>query len=468
MAFIHDDFLLGNKTSRRLYHEFAETQPILDFHNHLSPSDIASNRQFANLWEAWLEHDHYKWRAMRANGVDERLITGDASPRDKFLAWAATVPCTLRNPLHHWTHLELKRYFGIDDFLNEQTAPQIWEQTCTQLADSSLSVHGILGKFNVTAICTTDDPADTLAHHQQIAASSLKTRVCPTFRPDRAFSVHDPAILKNWLASLEKATDSTIHSLDTLLSALKKRHDDFHTAGCRVSDHGIESLAGTLTTEARAKDIFESAFAGKAATPTEREQFMTYMMLHFGRWNAARGWTMQMHVGPMRNNNKRLMEMVGADAGCDSIGDARHAQPLALLMGQLDYEAALPKTVLYNLNPADNYVFGGLVGNFQDGKTAGKIQLGSGWWFMDQKEGMEWQINTLSNLGLLSRFIGMVTDSRSFLSFPRHEYFRRILCNLLGADIEAGLIPDHDDLLKPLLENICHNNAHHYLALPPA
>ncbi len=466
MSFIHDDFLLSTKTARRLYHAFAAPEPILDYHNHLPPQDIASNRQFKNLFEIWLEGDHYKWRAMRFNGVAERFVTGDATPLEKFKAWAATVPHTLRNPLYHWTHLELKRCFGIDELLNESSAQRIWEETSRQLATPEFSTHGLLKKFRVTALCTTDDPTDDLRHHQAIAASGCTAKVFPAFRPDKALAVHQPENFNRWVNQLASANKVDVRSLADFLDALRRRIEFFHAQGCRLSDHGLDQACADFPTEKVAAEIFESARKGHAASPAAQKQFASFIMLHVGRLYAEKSWTMQLHLGPLRNNNTRLLRTLGPDTGFDSIGDFSQAQPLSAFLDRLDTENALPKTILYNNNPADNYLFAAMIGNFQDGTIPGKVQLGSGWWFLDQKEGMEWQLNALSNLGLLSRFVGMVTDSRSFMSFPRHEYFRRTLCNLLGRDVENGEIPDDDSLIGPMIRKICHGNAKEYLQLP--
>ena len=460
--FIHDDFLLSSRTARRLYHEFAAPEPIFDYHCHLSLRDIAENRQFKNLFEIWLEGDHYKWRAMRSNGVPERFCTGDATPLEKFKAWAATVPHTLRNPLYHWTHLELSRYFSITELLDESSAERIWEQANEQLATPAFTTQGLLRKFNVTTLCTTDDPVDDLCHHQSIAKSGLATHVLPAFRPDAALAVHRPEFFNAWRARLERASNLEVGTLPALLDALRKRCDFFHANGCRLSDHGLESCPAAPCTEAEANAVFDAAFSGKAASPAEQVQFASYLMLFLGRLYAERGWTMQLHLGALRGNNTRLLRTLGPDTGFDSIGDFPQAVSLAAYLDRLDTEDSLPKTILYNLNPADNYVFASMIGNFQDGEIPGKVQLGSGWWFLDQKEAMEWQLDALSNLGLLSRFVGMVTDSRSFMSYPRHEYFRRVLCNLIGRDIEAGEIPDADALVGPLVRNICHENARQY------
>lgn len=465
MSFIHDDFLLSSRTASRLYHTFAKNEPILDYHNHLPPKDIAQNRQFGNLHEIWLEGDHYKWRAMRCNGVPEEFITGKAAPRDKFMAWARTVPHTLRNPLYHWTHLELKRYFGIDTLLDEKTAPAIWDQTEAMLARPEMSARGILRAQKVKALCTTDDPTDDLSWHRQCAADGFEVGVYPTFRPDKALAVHQPEAWNAWCDKLGAASGIEVRSHASLLDALKQRHDFFHSVGGRLSDHGLNHCHANFISESEAGRIFQKTRGGVAASAQEQDQFASNLMLHIGRLNAAKGWTMQLHLGPVRNNNSRLAREIGADVGCDSIGDYLQAETLSRFLDRLDTENALPKTVLYNVNPAHNYVFGTMAGNFADGTTPGKVQFGSGWWFVDQKEGMEWQINALSNLGLLSRFIGMLTDSRSFMSFPRHEYFRRTLCNLLGSDIENGLVPDDDTLVGSMVKNICYANVKAYLGL---
>jgi len=465
MPFIHDDFVLSTPTARRLYHQYAAGQPILDYHCHLPPQDIAQNRRFNNLTEVWLEGDHYKWRAMRANGVEERYCTGDAKPFEKFMAWAKTVPHTLRNPLYHWTHLELKRYFSIDDLLDEHTAPSVWERTKALLATDELTAQGILKKFNVRALCTTDDPTDDLAWHAQIAASGLPTRVFPAFRPDKALNVHLPEVFNPWVEKLAEAAQTSIRKFADFLETLRLRHDFFHTRGCRLSDHGLNHCFADFCSERTAAVIFEAARAGRAATLEEQGRFAAFLMVFFGRLDAEKGWTKQLHLGAYRGANTRRLRELGPDTGFDSIGDWPQMDAVAAYLDRLEDENALPKVIIYNLNPADNYAFATLAGNFQDGRTPGKIQFGSGWWFLDQKEGMEWQMNALSNVGLLSRFVGMLTDSRSFMSYPRHEYFRRVLCNLIGREIENGELPDRDDLVGPMIENICYENARQYLGL---
>ncbi len=468
-AFLHDDFLLTTATARRLYHEVAKDRPIYDYHCHLPPDQIAANRSFANLTQVWLAGDHYKWRALRTAGVDEDLITGAASSDyDKFLAYCRVVPQLVRNPLHHWSHLELRRFFGIDLPINEANAPKIWELANAKLATPAFTTHGILTANKVAVVCTTDDPADSLEHHVAIAKSGLKTRVYPTYRADKLMAVAAPEVFNAWCEQLAARAETAIGDLPSLLAALDKRHAFFHSLGGRLSDHGLENLPDADCTEAEAAAIFAQTRAGRAATPEQAAKWLWYVMLFLGRLDAGRGWTKQLHLGALRNNNSRLLKRLGADAGVDSIGDFPQARALSRYLDALDREGALPKVVLYNLNPADNYVFATMAGNFQDGSTAGKIQFGSGWWFLDQKEGMEWQLNALSSLGLLSRFVGMLTDSRSFLSYPRHEYFRRILCKLLGEDVEAGLIPDDATALDALVRDICHDNAAAFFGLETA
>jgi len=465
MSFIHEDFLLTTKTARRLYHQYAEREPILDYHCHLPPRDVAANRRFENLFEIWLEGDHYKWRAMRADGVDERYCTGDASPREKFLAWARIVPHTLRNPLYHWTHLELNRYFGIDELLDESNAARVWDRANELLAGDDLRAHGILRKFQVKAVCTTDDPTDDLSSHKAIAGSGLETKVFPCFRPDKALNVHIPEVFNTWADRLQEVANTGIGTLTELVEALRKRHDFFHQMGGRMSDHGVNHAYGEFATEHEAAAIFGRARMGHAATPEEHDRFAGYLMLVFGRLDAEKGWTKQLHLGARRNNNTRRFRELGPDTGFDSAGDWLQADALGNYLDRLDQEGALPKMVLYNLNPCDNYVFATMIGNFQDGKIAGKIQFGSGWWFLDQKEAMEWQMNALSNCGLISRFVGMLTDSRSFMSYPRHEYFRRVLCELFGKDMEEGRLPGDDSLVGPTIRNICYLNAKEFLGL---
>ncbi|MEM6458626.1 MAG: glucuronate isomerase [Planctomycetota bacterium] len=482
MPFITDDFLLSNDTARRLYHEHAAKQPIFDYHCHLPPQDLAGNRRFNNLFEAWLEGDHYKWRAMRANGVDEAYCTGDAKPYDKFLAFARTVPMTLRNPLYHWCHLELKRYFDIDVLLSGDTAREVWDEANRKLAD--LPVAEIVKRFDVAAIGTTDAPADSLEHHKKLASSDTlpRTAVVPTFRPDKLHDLSDPAAWQAQVAALGEAAGVRIKTLDDLLDAVAKRHAFFHSLGGRCSDHGLTHLPEHTCTEQQAKDIFRRAMGEDPDFDDEdlhvrdrpkagdQERFTSFMMLFFAELDHAAGWTHQLHLGAMRNNNGWAMEHLGPDTGYDSIGDYRQAPGLRRHLGELARRERLPQAILYNHNPSDNYLFATMAGNYQGGPTGkpgrpGKVQFGSGWWFLDQKEGMTWQINALSNLGLLPRFVGMLTDSRSFLSFPRHEYFRRLLCDILGRDAEAGELPDDLDLLGDTVEAICFGNARDYFGI---
>jgi len=465
MEFIHDDFLLHSEAARRLYHQYAAAEPILDYHSHLSPADVAADRRFQNLFEIWLEGDHYKWRAMRANGIAERYCTGDASPYEKFIAWARTVPATLRNPLYHWTHLELKRYFGIGELLDESNAEFVWDRANSLLQTDEFSAQAILRRFHVRILCTSDDPCDGLVHHHAVNVTDPGFRVYPTFRPDKALQVQSPVSFNAWVSRLEEAADVQISSFQNWLDALAQRHQFFHANGCRLSDHGLQHCYLAPCTESQAAAIFAKVRAGKTATDEEQEQFAWFMMLFFGRLDAEKGWTKQLHLGALRNTNKRAEREIGPDSGFDSIGDDHQAAALCSYLDQLDREHALPKMIVYNLNPADNYVFATMIGNFQDGSIAGKIQFGSGWWFLDQKEAIEWQLNALSNTGLLSRFIGMLTDSRSFMSFPRHEYFRRVLCELVGHDVENGELPNDEGLLGTMVRNICFNNAHQYLGL---
>jgi glucuronate isomerase len=465
MSFIHDNFLLETKTAQRLFHTYAAQQPIIDYHCHLPPKDVAEDRRFANLFEIWLEGDHYKWRAMRASGVAERFCTGDAEPRDKFTAWARTVPHCLRNPLYHWTHLELKRYFGIDELLDEASADRVWAAANEALRSPQLSAKGILGKFCVKAVCTTDDPAEPLTYHERIAASGLPTRIYPTFRADRLMDPHQPDVFNPWIDKLAATANVQIGSLNDLLDALRKRHQAFHDIGGRLSDHGLDQAYAADCSDSQAKAIFAKARGGTGASPEEREAFASYMMVFSGHLDAEKGWTKQLHLGARRNSNTRALKTLGRDTGYDSIGDLPQLEALGRYFDRLEQEGALPKTVIYNLNPADNYAFATMIGNFQDGSVAGKIQFGSGWWFLDQKEAMEWQLNALSNNGLLSHFVGMLTDSRSFMSYPRHEYFRRVLCNLLGREMENGELPNDEATIGNLVERVCYKNAERYFGL---
>jgi glucuronate isomerase len=466
MSFIHKDFLLQNETARSLYHDYAEKLPIFDFHCHLPVKEIAENRKFANLTEISLEGDHYKWRAMRANGVAERFCSGDAEPYEKFMAWARTVPYALRNPLYHWTHLELARYFDIFEMLDETTAPAIWKKANERLRGDEFSAQGILEKFQVAALCTTDDPASSLEHHEQIAHSRSQTRVFPTFRPDRALDTDDPAAFNRWTDSLAATAELEIRRLTDFLDALRKRHDAFHEHGCRLSDHGLETCYAESCSDSKAKALFAKLHEGKRISSYEKAELCSFLMMFFAHLDTEKGWTKQLHLGALRNTNSRMLKALGYDSGFDSIGDWPQAESLARYLDLLERENMLPKMILYNANPAENLVFAAMAGNFQDGSGAGKIQFGSAWWFLDQKEGIELQLDALASCGLLSRFVGMVTDSRSFLSFPRHEYFRRILCNLLGDEVEKGLLPNDGKLLRSTIRGICFENARGFFGLP--
>jgi glucuronate isomerase len=468
MGFCDDSFLLSCEPAADLYHRVAARQPIVDYHCHLSPRDIAEDRRFENLHAIWLDGDHYKWRAMRAAGVPEDLVTGSASPREKFQAWAETVPSTLRNPLFHWTHLELRRHFGIEALLEGPTAERIWTEANRQLATGDLTARGILARMGVEFVGTTDDPADALDWHAAIARADLPTRVAPTFRPDMAAKVAAPGKLLPWVRRLSDAAGVGADTFAGLVRALDRRHEDFARAGCRASDHGIERLPDADCPATEAARIWDRAIAGTAATPEEAARFAAWLVLHVARLNHAKGWVTQLHLGPFRDPNPVLAASLGGDAGCDTIGDARQGPGLVRFLATLAGEEALGRAILYNINPADNALFAALPGSFQDGVIPGKIQWGSGWWFMDQERGMREQMNMLSDLGLLARFVGMVTDSRSFLSFPRHEYFRRILCDLVGSDMATGRLPDRRDWLDRLVADVCCGNARGLLGLTAA
>ena len=457
---ITDDFLLQTKTARTLYHDFAEDKPIIDYHNHLPPADLANDTHFENLTQAWLKGDHYKWRAMRANGVNERYITGDATDEEKFLKWAGTVPGIVRNPLFHWTCLELKRYFDIDNYLDESSAESIYH-TCNDILATRQSARQIPINMNVMVICTTDDPADSLEHHQKLKLDEYPVKVLPTFRPDNVLKI-DESGYEEYILKLEQATNISINSVDALISALQNRVEYFDSAGCKLSDHGLKTLHSADYKEKYVKDIFQRWLNGNLINPDEAESFKSFMLHQLGKMYFERGWTQQFHLGAIRNNNSRIFKLVGVDSGVDSIGDFRQAENISRYLDKLDLEGKLAQTILYNLNPADNEVFATMAGNFQDGNKAGKIQWGSGWWFLDQKDGIENQLNTLSNMGLIGQFVGMLTDSRSFLSFPRHEYFRRVLCNTFGNDVENGELPNDMNWLGGIISNICFNNAKAY------
>ncbi len=465
--FMDDDFLLRTDTAKELYHGHAARMPIYDYHCHLPPQEIAEDRRYGNLGEVWLGGDHYKWRALRTNGVAEEFVTGSAPWREKFRKWAETVPQTLRNPLYHWTHLELRRYFGIDTLLGPGSADAIYDACSAMLQSEGFSARNLMRKMDVRVACTTDDPADDLRYHRQLAADGFEIKVLPTFRPDKAMAIADPKAFKRYIRRLAEASGIEIFDFATLLEAVDIRHAYFHEAGCRLSDHGIAYVPDADAGSAELDAIFAKVMRGGEPAGDEIEAFQAAFLYVVAKMNHSRGWAQQFHVGVFRNNNSRLFEALGSDTGFDSVGDYRQGPGLLRLLDRLDYTDQLAKTVLYNINPSDNELMATLAGCFQDGSCPGKMQFGSGWWFLDQKDGMEKQINALSNLGLLSRFVGMLTDSRSFLSYPRHEYFRRILCNLLGNDVENGELPDDRALLGTLVENICYNNAVEYFGIAP-
>ena len=464
--FLDDNFLLKTPTAQLLYHRYAKDMPLIDYHCHLSPQQIADDLRFDNITQAWLYGDHYKWRAMRTNGVEERYCTGAASDREKFQKWAGTVPYTLRNPLFHWTHLELQRYFGITDLLNGDTAGRIYDEASEKLRSPAYSVRNLLRKMNVRLVCTTDDPVDSLAHHKKLKDDRFEIPILPAFRPDQAMNVANAGRFNEYLGRLESVTNRSIRNFNEFLSALRERHDFFASMGCTVSDHGLERLYAEDFSRADIDGLFLTLRSGKPIDESGQAKFKSAMLLQFAEWNAEKGWVQQFHLGAMRNNNSRMLDALGPDTGWDSIGDFHQGKPLSQFLNRLDKDNRLAKTVLYNLNPADNELFATMIGNFNDGSSAGKIQWGSAWWFLDQKDGMAKQINTLSNMGLLSRFIGMLTDSRSFLSFPRHEYFRRILCDLFGDEMERGELPDDIEWIGRMIQDICYNNNKQYFNWP--
>lgn len=457
-AFLDDNFLLSTATAQKLYHQFAASMPIIDYHCHLSPQDICEDRIFNNLTEAWLYGDHYKWRAMRTNGVDESYCTGQRTDFEKFEKWAETVPYTLRNPLYHWTHLELQRYFGVKELLNPASAKRIYDHCSALLNTPEYSVRNLLRKMNVQLVCTTDDPLDNLEYHVRMRKEKADIQMIPAFRPDKAMEISNPVSFRAYISQLSIVSGIEINHFNAYLQALKRRHDYFHENGCRLSDHGLEEVYAEVYDEKMVADIFEKVLKGDSISVNEIRIFKSAMLLHFAEWDHEKGWVQQFHLGALRNNNSRMMQQLGADTGWDSIGVFDHGRSLSRFLDKLDTSNKLTKTILYNLNPSDNEVMATMIGNFNDGSVAGKIQFGSAWWFMDQKDGMIRQINALSNMGLLSRFVGMLTDSRSFLSFPRHEYFRRILCDMLGKEVEDGELPADMELLGKMVQDICYQN----------
>ena len=466
-AFMSEDFLLQTQAARVLYHDFAANMPIFDFHCHLPVAEIAEDKTFENLTDIWLRGDHYKWRAMRTNGIAERLITGDAGDLEKFQAWAATVPKTLRNPLYHWTHLELKRYFGIaGKLLNPETGDDIYH-TCTRMLQTpGFSTRSILQRMNVSVVCTTDDPTDSLEHHLKLKAErGFTVKILPAFRPDKALGVESPKDFNTWIGRLEASAGLDVKNFDVFLEAIRRRHDFFHQTGCRLSDHGIEHPFAVNYTAKDVNKTFEKARQGKKPTPAEDLKYKSAVMIELARMDAEKGWVQQFHLGALRNVSTRAMQALGSDAGYDTIGDFEMASSLARFLDALDHDDRLAKTILYVVNARDNDLIATMIGNFQDGAIPGKMQFGSAWWFNDQKDGLEKQINALSNMGLLSRFVGMLTDSRSFLSYPRHEYFRRVLCNMLGNDLENSELPDDTELIGNMVKDICFRNAVDYFGI---
>ena len=460
--FLDENFLLQTKTAQQLYHEFAKEMPIIDYHCHLPPDQIAEDIQFENISQIWLYGDHYKWRAMRTNGIDEGYCTGNKSDSEKFQKWAETVPYTLRNPLYHWTHLELQRYFNIHEILSGDNAMDIYTHCTQKLQTPEFSVRNLLRKMNVVNVCTTDDPIDSLEHHQKLKRDNFEIKVLPAFRPDKAMNADDPQELTKYISKLEEVSGISVSNYDDYLKALKSRHDYFAENGCAVSDHGLENIFAGDYTDQEIRNIFNSLRNGKTVTPAEILKFKSALLFEFALWDHEKGWVQQYHLGALRSNNTRKLKELGPDTGWDSIGDFSQARSLSKFLNKLDEEDHLAKTIIYNLNPADNELIASMIGNFNDGSVAGKIQFGSAWWFLDQKDGMVKQLNTLSNMGLLSRFVGMITDSRSFLSYPRHEYFRRILCNLIGNDVENGELPGDMKWLGQTVQDISYYNAKTY------
>lgn len=462
--FIHDDFLLDNKEAQELYHQYAEKMPIIDYHCHLSPQEIAENKQYRNITEIWLGGDHYKWRAMRTNGVGEKYITGSATDREKFDKWAETMPKCIGNPLYHWTHLELKRYFGLDQLLSPETADTIWHHCNKLLEKEEFCARGLIERSNVRLLCTTDDPTDSLEYHLALAKDpGFDVKVLPTLRPDKAYYIERPDFAA-WLAKLVTVTGKNIATFQDLTFALQQRIDFFHEVGCRVSDHALDPLVYRAGTEAEANVVFQKALLGQSLNPDEIARYKTQILLFLGRAYAEKGWVMQLHMNTIRNNSLRMFNLLGPDSGFDAMGDYPLAESLISFLDRLDQTDEVPKTILYSLNPTNNELLASIAGSFQGGGIPGKIQLGSGWWFNDQIDGMKRQMVALANLGLLSRFVGMLTDSRSFLSFTRHEYFRRLLCNLLGDALARGEVPDDLGLIGGMVEDICYHNALRYFA----
>jgi glucuronate isomerase len=464
--FMDDNFLLTNETAAHLYNTYAKDMPIIDYHCHLNPQEIYENKQFETLTNVWLDGDHYKWRLMRANGIEEEKITGSASDYEKFLAWAKTVPMTIGNPLYHWTHLELKRFFDIDEILNEHTAPFIWEKANEKLRSGEFGARDLITRSNVKVICTTDDPTDSLEYHMKLRdVQEFETQVLPSFRPDKGLEINQEGF-KNWIAKLQDCSHHSIHTYDDLLKALESRARFFHSMGGRLSDHALNKMVYTKTSKEEVSEIFLKALKGEGVSTEEESKYKSYTLIFLGKLYNELGWAMQFHLHALRNNNTKMFHQLGPDTGYDSMYDGQVAEPLVQLLDQMDVQNSLPKTILYSLNPKDNYVLASIIGSFQGDGIPGKLQLGTAWWFNDQREGMLEQMKALSNIGLFSRFIGMLTDSRSFLSYTRHEYFRRLVCSLIGTWVEEGEMPNEQQLLEQIVKGICYENAKDYFSFP--
>ncbi|MFI2957883.1 glucuronate isomerase [Priestia sp. JSM ZJ58] len=464
--FMDDHFLLTNETAAHLYNTYAKDMPIIDYHCHLNPQEVYENKQFKTLTNVWLDGDHYKWRLMRANGIEEEKITGSASDYEKFLAWAKTVPMTIGNPLYHWTHLELKRFFNIDEILNEQTAPFIWEKANEKLRSGKFGARDLITRSNVKVICTTDDPTDSLEYHMKLRdVQGFETQVLPSFRPDKGLEINQEGF-KSWIAKLQDCSNRCIHTYEDLLKALESRARFFHSMGGRLSDHALNKMVYTKTSKEEVSEIFLKALKGEGVSTEEESKYKSYTLIFLGKLYNELGWAMQFHLHALRNNNTKMFRQLGPDTGYDSMYDGQVAEPLVQLLDQMDVQNSLPKTILYSLNPKDNYVLASIIGSFQGDGIPGKLQLGTAWWFNDQREGMLEQMKALSNIGLFSRFIGMLTDSRSFLSYTRHEYFRRLVCSLIGTWVEEGEVPNDQQLLEQIVKGICYENAKDYFSFP--
>ncbi len=465
--FMNENFLLESEASQKLYHEYAAKMPIIDYHCHLPPKDVAENNQYDNITQVWLYGDHYKWRAMRTYGIPEKYVTGDASDWEKFEKWAEVIPYAIRNPLYHWTHLELQRFFGINEILNPSSAKSIYDECNKQLKTEGFKARSLMEKMNVEIVCTTDDPLDDLKYHRQIREEGYNNvKVYPAWRPDKAMAIDKPGDFNDYVNKLAEISNVEIKSFNDLLDALLKRHDFFHENNCRLSDHGIETFFFEPYTNKEIEKIFMKVRQNKGISQQETVRFKSAMLYEFAKMDARKGWTQQYHYGVLRNNNSEMFEKLGPDSGFDSIGQFNVARTMVRFFDTLNREKNLARTILYNINPNDNEMLATMIGNFNDGSFPAKMQFGTSWWFNDQIQGMTKQMNDLSNLGLLSKFVGMLTDSRSFLSYPRHEYFRRILCHILGDEMESGLIPADFDLVGGIVQDICYHNAKNYFQFP--